>query len=351
MGQKCSCLINEFEKMSEKKLEDESFNRIELLKNQSNKENFENASFIQSKLKANTETLNNFSQRNNQNSCSLEAQNYLKTDNSLNKAMTNFKEKQKLEKEGTNMHIDVHTVNILIRNISNWFYKKKFVENIKEKLEEANENLFKNLIKSEIVQHLEALASKCIKPFSIYDWKNYYKEMPINLSNVSFAGKNPKNIDKQSGFNLEFIFGKTYKSRKIFMGKNFFKQASNSDINNKKDDTRSIANDNLNKDLLAGKDNYNAPSAEEINNKNAKKKQEMRNYVYVGEVNNYNQKHGKGVLFYLDGTSREEGTWYEDELIGWIRVIFSVGNVLVIEGIFNFFIYFINCLFKFIKKN
>lgn len=354
MGQKCSCLIKEDEDISEKKLEDESENRINITKSHSIKDNNKNESFIRSKFNANLESKNNLSQRDKQNSNSLEANNYLKTDNSLNNAKTNLQEKQTLERKVTKKEIDVDKVNLIIKNISNWFYKKRFVENLKEELEKANEHLFSNLINSENVKNLEALAKQCKKPFRIDDWKNYYKEFPINLSSLYSADKNVDKASIQSGVNFDYVFGKTYKSKKIFLGKNSDKQASNKDnIRMINKDNISNANDTSKDNLIeANKDKYNNAndSQNEISNKNNKKKiKELKNYVYKGDVNKYNQKHGKGVLYYLDGSSKEEGTWYEDELIGWIRIIFSGGNGLVIDGKINFLIIFFNNIF-FCKK-
>lgn len=335
MGQKCSCFIKEDENKNEKRLEDETLNRINITKNPSNKEEFLNDSFIQSKYKAKAEQQNNYSERNKQNSISLEANNYLKTDNSLNNAKTNLIEKQTLDKKTSRKEFDVDKVNLIKRNMAIWFYRKRFFEQIKDELMETNENLFNNLMNSENVKKLEALSAKCKKPFNLDDWKNYHKEFPINLSNEYFAAKNGLKLKKSnSGINFELIFGKTFKSKKIFLGKNFVntnnsinKRESENDIRIINNDVKSNANDNSSNNLIPIKDNNN-----NYVSGNKKKNKENKNYVYVGEVNKYNQKHGKGVLYNLDGTSREEGTWFEDELIGWVRVIFSAGNGLVIEG-------------------
>lgn len=337
MGQKCSCLVKEDENNIEKKLEDERFNRINVTKNVSNQEEMLNESFTHAKQKAKAEQQNINSELNKENSSSLEAENYIKTDNTLNNARTNLVEKQTAEKKSTRKEYDLYKINLIKRNMANWFYRKRFVEQIKDELVEANEILFKNLMESENVRKLEALCAKCQKPFSIDDWKNYYKEFPINISNVYFSGKK---LNKNNGISFDLIFGKTYNSRKIFLGKNYVQKAPkperNSEvqvINNDESDNISNANNNSSNNNLIGikyKTNTNHPEKNDHNNKN----QNAKNYVYVGDVNRYNQKHGKGVLYYLDGSSREEGTWYEDELIGWVRVIFAAENGLVIEGTF-----------------
>lgn len=347
MGQKCSCLVKEDENNSEKKLEDETFNRISITKNLSNREENLNESLMQSKYKAKAEQHKVDSDRNKHNSNSLDADNYMKTDNSLNNAKTNLIEKQTLEKKSTRRGFDVDKVNMIKRNMGNWFHRKRYVEQLKDGLVEANERLFQNLMSSENVRKLEALCAKCKKPFSLDDWKNYYKAFPINLSNVYFSGKN---ANKNNGVNFDLIFGKTYRSRKIFLGKNSAantnKKQSDSDIkivnskynsNSNNDDNRSNANDNSSNNLIALKEKQNLNNPEK-NSKNDNDKGK-KNYVYIGDVNKYNQKHGKGVLYYLDGSSREEGTWFEDELIGWVRVVSSTGNFFVTEGRlrFNYF--------------
>ena len=58
---------------------------------------------------------------------------------------------------------------------------------------------------------------------------------------------------------------------------------------------------------------------------NLKKTDRKKSYIYIGQINNYGEKHGKGILYYLDGSSMEEGNWHNDYLIGWCRIMLPNG--------------------------
>ena len=70
--------------------------------------------------------------------------------------------------------------------------------------------------------------------------------------------------------------------------------------------------------------------------KNSNETTQEKEYIYEGQMNEMYQKSGRGVLYYLDGLSKEEGSWNNDQLNGWCRVIFS--NSMVMDGKISLFI-------------
>jgi len=355
MGQKCSCIGTEDDSKIETRLEHEILNIVEITENPSHREELKNnESFIEEKFKPKSEFHNNLnlSERNKQNSTNLESNYILKTDNSFSEQKLEFIKKKTLEKKATQKEIDIRKVDLIKRNMANWFYRKRFLEQVKDGLVEDNERLFNDLFNSENVRKLEALSAKSKKAFNLDDWKKFYSEFPINLSNICFSAQKGQKLKGKTGFNFDFdlIYGKTFQSRKIFLGKKNVLSSFN--IGENCNDNRSNANNKQrNNNLVAVKDKSKNYKNDNINNNDSvdgvsnQKNKEGKNYLYIGSVNKNNQKHGKGVLYNLDGSSREEGTWFEDELIGWVRVIFSAADGLVLEGklkkkfYFNLFVF------------
>lgn len=74
----------------------------------------------------------------------------------------------------------------------------------------------------------------------------------------------------------------------------------------------------------------------ENKNTNNTTDEKEKGYIYEGQINEVYQKSGIGTLYYLDGSSKEEGNWINNQLNGWCRVIFS--NSMVMDGkIFNIY--------------
>jgi len=328
MGQKCSCLANEDENNIEKKIEEAERNMF-ITKKDSNKEDIHDEDYIQAKYKAKSEFHKKYSDKDKNALNSIDENNHVKTDNTFNNA-----NKDSIEIPESSNLIDIDKVNIIIKNISNWFYRKKYVEKLKDSLLDYNEQKFKNLIGSENVKKLQNLSNNCKKPYKIDDWKILYPNgFPIDLSNIGVKSNKPEDI-----INYENIFGKTYKSRKIYVANNAIIEEKR-EINFKNEhksnnDIYSNANNHGTKNLIeinTDKNNKNANSNSNYHKKNIEKK-DSKDYVYVGDINRYYQKHGKGILYYLDGSKLVEGTWLNDELIGWIRIIYPFENGLVFEG-------------------
>jgi len=180
-------------------------------------------------------------------------------------------------------------------------------------LQENSENLFEELIASEGIKNLNKISEKIKNNFEINGWKEYYEEFPLkfeDLPNSKFQENFNFNSFEKKDFNLnelinnnqyEDLLGETFHKKLIFLKpqKNEeikFKQNSNYNYSNTKSNANSISN----------------------NCKNF-------SFIYIGQVNKFGEKHGKGILYHLDGSAMEEGIWYNDHLMGWIRKILSNG--------------------------
>jgi len=285
-----------------------------------------------------SERINNNSK---QNSIRYDANNDMKTDNTFYNG-TNCIEKNSFEYNYMNTESKNTKIFKIIKNIKNWFYKKRFVENEKENMVEINRNIYNSYLNSENVKKLQKLDLQCKEKFDLNGWKKYYKEFPFDLLNLNTTiNKNEIARDK-NGIIYEKIFGKTFISKKMFLGKNSIKDM---DIEPKHKNYYININMNSNEDyhpnasytnIKNKNDNIQFKGNTEENKENKENSEDRKNYIYVGDVNKFNQKHGKGYLYTLDGSCMQNGTWFEDNLIGWVRKIYTVENGIAFEGKFYF---------------
>ena len=177
-------------------------------------------------------------------------------------------------------------IKIIINNISCWFYKKKFLEKQKTSLSENSENIFNQLFTSENIANLKEISGKIKNNFEINGWKKHYKEFPLKLQDFpesrfqgDFSYKNNFNdkidINDDSNY-LEEIFRKSFKTNIIYLN----------------------------------------PQNQYV---------EKQSFIYKGQINKYGERHGEGVLYHVDGSSMEIGTWYNDHSIGWCRTVLPNG--------------------------
>lgn len=321
MGQKCTCFIDN-EKQTEQKLE-EDFSDLKNNNNDIKIDPSENSNLIDNSL-----IINKAANAHNEvrNSFTNDNINYQKTDNSVNiKKETLIDHSNTITKDkvpesapkSTRRKYDEEKIILITRNLRKWYYRHKFIKRIKPDLIFNDKLLFDKLLNSLQVQKLIDINSKCKKPYQPDDWQQFYSEYPINVQNLLKSKKDHNNTKKVALDSS--VFGNVYKTKKIFLGKN---------NENAYNDTEDNSN-NPNQIILKGNSKENIYS-------NSKENQKLKNYIYIGEVNKLNKKHGKGMLYYLDGSSREEGTWFEDSLIGWTRIIYS--NGVVFEGIIIIFL-------------
>ena len=140
--------------------------------------------------------------------------------------------------------------------------------------------LYDEKIKDQLISHHEEVFKKC---FNLQEVKILVKL--IDIIKNKFDNQGWKKFYDE--IPQEFEFGKIFQTKKIYIEDN--------------DRIKKDINDNI-----------------------------IKSYVYLGEVNKFNQKNGRGQLYYLDGSCKEEGIWLNDSLNGWCRIIYS--NGIIIEG-------------------
>lgn len=209
--------------------------------------------------------------------------------------------KQKIRNSSKIMNDDDinEKIQIIVKNISYWFLKKKFKEAQKKTLTEISENLFKELISSENVKKLMEINKQIKNSFETNGWKKYYNEFPLTFEDLPIKKNELNFIDLNIKLNqiiinnkLEDLFGNTQFKNLIYI------------MPQKNKDEKNMTKKNSDNDLMK--------------NKNS-------SYIYTGNINKFGEKHGSGVLYYLDGSSMEIGTWFNNHLIGWCRKIFPSG--------------------------
>lgn len=184
-------------------------------------------------------------------------------------------------------------INMIISNISFWFLRKKFKENQKENLKENSENLFKEYFESEEIKKLRKIEQKITNKFDVNGWKEFYEKFPLKFedlpkskyTNNDFSNNiNNKNSLDNLIYNNQYeeIFGNT-KTKKLI----YIKPENKEDIKFK--------------EFSTNRDHRN------------------NSYIYIGQVNNFGERHGRGIVYYLDGSNMEEGTWYNNILVGFCR--------------------------------
>lgn len=316
MGQKCSCLLKEGECNTEQKLENT------LHKDMGKAKNHEQIDFFNEKNISNDNSLmKNKSTKINDAKQSFITYDAIYHDQSHHSEITandSFIKKQNSKNILKDNRSDISSqitsenyreikIGLIIKNFRRWFYKEKFIKSTKKLLIENNKILFNKLMSSEEIKKLIYYSSCCCKPYNFDDWQQFYSQFPINfqqyLTNENLLSYK---IDPDN------IFGRIYQSKKVFLGKNIY------DYNSMKQKSIKTRENRF---------NYNSNTNEqEISN--------QKKYIYIGEVNKYNTRHGRGVLYYLDGCRREEGSWFEDKLVGWTRITYS--NGLIMEGIYHY---------------
>lgn len=269
MGQKCSC----FEKDADRKLEKNMYDYP------NKKDNY-----INDNKNQNARVSNQYAFENS----TLTHDGMGLMDYSKNGKYYNGKQKtEKLE--------------IIIRNIASWYFKKKFIDIQKKPLQEISDNLYKEYMSSEKIIRLKDTNNKIKNKFDLNGWKLYYNDFPLTFNDLPIRGNEENFIDYNQDLNqiiknnkFEDLFGNTQYKNSILIipEKNQyeikFKNKSNFD------------NFDLNKEKISS-------------------------YIYEGHVNKLGQKHGQGVLYYINGSSMEIGTWYNNYLIGWSRKILPSG--------------------------
>jgi hypothetical protein len=98
------------------------------------------------------------------------------------------KERNSYEKSNLNEKLSNNNYNIklriIIKNISSWFFRKKFLENSKKSLEEHSEKLFEQLYSSESIRNLNKISEKIKINFDVNGWKEYYEEFPLKIEDL-----------------------------------------------------------------------------------------------------------------------------------------------------------------------
>jgi hypothetical protein len=314
MGQNCSCFEKEID-TSEKNVED-------LLKSKSNQNEivnnyiYNNQSIKVKQIQRNSSLLN--LEENNIEEMSM----LPNTMNKKNENQNEDKEENEIEnnkgKKNFIDNSDKEKINLLIKNISIYISRKNFIEKEKNSLRIFSENMFNQLILCEGIEKLMNLRKNIKIIFEQNGWKDFYENCPIlykDLPKSKFEKYEIKNKEKNSNNYKNFeninlyqtennnLFGKTYFEKKLFIRPE-----------NEKN--------NLNKKIKLDNSNLNT-NIDFIDNFNKK-----RSYIYIGHVNKFGEKHGKGILYYLDGCSMEEGIYFNDRLIGWSRIIFGNGTFI-----------------------
>jgi hypothetical protein len=298
MGQKCSC----FDKETETKLEKNDFSDSYKKENIMQEENFKNA----------------------------KEANILKKNYTIDFYIKN----------GKSSSSDNHNkLEIIIRNISSWFFRKKFNQNIRKSLEIHSEKLFKELFASESIKNLNKIKEKIKNNYDYNGWKEFYEKFPLkfeDLPNSKFQNYYDYNFKNENfnlnqlinNNNLEDLLGITYQRKLIFINP----VENNINNNNNKEEIRYKQNfKNLNENNVTDKDKD-------------KDKDKKLSFIYIGNVNKFGERHGKGIMYQLEGSllssqiqsqtplslsisaiSMEEGIWYNNYLIGWVRKILSSG--------------------------
>jgi hypothetical protein len=259
---------------------------------------------------------------------------------------------------------DAKKINIIIKNIFYWFFRKKFNKKEKESLKIIAENTFNEFNLSENIVKLRKLSQNIKTIFDeLNGWKDFYDNFPIKykeLPKSKYEKSNNNNNNKSDLNNSNLINNSIYISEKEddIKSNNFI----NIDIDNDNNidllkdsklfkktyfENRIFIKQNLDdeKVTIRKRKVTFAPEIENANDNNNKinkfinynKIDKRKSYIYIGNVNKFGEKHGKGVLYYLDGISMEEGLWFNNHLFGWSRITYSNGIYFESKFFFNFY--------------
>lgn len=280
MGQKCSCFDKEMDSKTEKNIYDMSkFNRKE-------SEYMDNDARKIVKAK-NSHLINREDLINDENNMGL-----------------NFYDNE-FDREKISSKIQV-----IIRNISSWFHRKKFRENLRNSLVQNSEEIFNELFSSEAIKKLIDVNKKIEKSFDLEGWKEFYNTFPLKFEDLPLSrfskkleSNNEKNLSNLIINNqYEEIFGETFAKKIILM-----KPQKSEEIKFKQNSSN-----------------------------NKENKERDYSFIYKGQVNKFGEKHGRGILYYLDGSSMEEGFWFNDQLVGWCRKVLPNGIYIECKQIYYF---------------
>ena len=300
MGNTCSCLNNlinnnQCDLSSKAALEQNDENKIgdPAIKNiyESFKENynFKEDSVKQLKGTFNNNNYNNNSNRNT-NLDTSQVSNINININNINKIINNFDNnlsKRDQIKSVNNSNINnndiieqkrISNMNIITKNVKGYIFRKKYKKFLKEELIKLGNDLYNKyiqLIKNDKVTKILESKDPNIINYLQTSWSEFYDQDPTKeiMTKISLVKKYPK---KSILFKYKTI---TFHST------------------------------NINECITSAKS------------------------CYLGEINLYNgQKCGFGKTIYSNG-SIEEGTYYENEFIGWNKLVDNQGIIYV--GLFN----------------
>lgn len=208
----------------------------------------------------------------------------------------------------------IKSLKIITQNVCSWFFRKKFIENKKKSLENHSQKLFQEIYNSESIKNLNKISEKIKNNFDINGWKELYEEFPLKIEDLPHS-----EFQRYHDNNNNYNHNNNFDLNKLIYDNNY-------------EDLLGIT---YNRELIYLKpaENYNKYDKEEIRFKQNKDKD--NSFIYTGQVNKFGEKHGEGILYTLEGSylsgsslfaiSMEQGIWYNNHLIGWVRKILSNG--------------------------
>ena len=294
MGNNCTCLNNLLNNNNQCDLSNKgnSSQKEEMKIEEPNDKNFfesirDNYNIKEENIKQIKENLGNNIYNNSNRNTNLETSHLSNINiniNNINKIINNFdnnlirKEETKVANNNITEKKMVSCINIIIKHFKGYIFRKKYKNYLKEELKRIGNDLYTeyiNITKNKNVSSILESKNPNIISYLNTPWSEFYIDNPTKdvISKISLV--------------------KRYKNNTIIF-------------------------------------NYKSSS---YNQNNIKECINSAKSCYIGEVSLYNnQKCGLGKTIYSNG-SIEEGTYFENEFVGWNKFIDDKGIIYV--GLFN----------------